>query len=141
MTRPFFFFFPFFSSLIWRVDPDVVTAVGLQVSTATFNGLLLGTRWGLEGLGAPLIGRLIDRLGWERVAPAVFGLSSLNGAIAFGLLHTAEVRAAGPGGGGGGGGLLMPLVMCSVFVSMPPPVFDEQSRDLSGLTSPSFKNR
>ena len=97
-----------------------MTNLGLQVSTATFNGLLLGTRWGLEGLCAPLIGRLIDRIGWERVAPAVFGLSSLNGAIAFGLLHTAEVRAAGLGGGGGGR-LLMPLVMCSVFVSMPPP--------------------
>ena len=85
------------------IDPDmggpvIEVGLGVAVPTATFNGLLLGTRWLLEGLGAPLVGRMIDRVGWQRVAPAVFGLSSLNGAIAFGLLGSA---AAGGGGGGG----------------------------------------
>ena len=45
--------------------PVIEVLAGVFVNTATFNGLLLGTRWGLEGLGAPLIGRSIDRLGHD----------------------------------------------------------------------------
>ena len=40
------------------------------VDTASFNGVLLGVRWALEGFGAPFYGRLVDGLGWRTVAPA-----------------------------------------------------------------------
>lgn len=92
--------------------PVIQVGAGMLVDTATFNGCLLGTRWFLEGLGAPLIGRLIDRVGWQRVAPAVFALSSFNGAITFCLLQ----QTAGAAGGEGANGVLMAAVMCCVFL-------------------------
>ena len=58
--------------------------------TASFNGVLLGTRWALEGFGAPFYGRLVDSYGWRTVAPAAFALSAANGCIGWLLLRTAE---------------------------------------------------
>ena len=68
----------------------------LSIDTATLTGLLLGTRWALEGLGAPFIGRQIDKYSWRLLAPLAFTLSSLNGAIGFLVLHSAEGSASGP---------------------------------------------
>jgi hypothetical protein len=67
---------------------------GVRVDTATFNGLLLGVRWAVEGLGAPLFGRLVDRCGWRVVAPCAFALSSANGALGFALFRAAEQAGA-----------------------------------------------
>eukprot|EP00966_Prymnesium_polylepis_P115187 2662676-Prymnesium_polylepis.1 len=67
---------------------------GVYVGTATLNGLLLGGRWALEGFGAPFIGRMIDQVGWDMVAPVAFGLSCANGSVGFLLLLVAE--SAGP---------------------------------------------
>lgn len=90
-------------------DPEtgrLATALGggVAIDTATFTGVLLALRWAFEGLGAPLIGELIDRLGWRRVAPWAFTLSSLNGFVAFLLLWRSEAQAPASGGYGGEGG-------------------------------------
>jgi len=81
----------------------------MAIGTATVTGWLLGSRWALEGFGAPLIGRLVDRVGWATVAPVTFGLSCLNGAVGFALLQTAETA------GSQASGLLLSLLLCSVM--------------------------
>ena len=83
---------------------------GMQIGTATLNGVLLGSRWALEGFGAPLIGRMVDRVGWTTVAPTVFGLSCLNGAVGFALLQTAEMA------GSEASGLLLAAILCSILL-------------------------
>lgn len=83
---------------------------GMQIGTATLNGLLLGGRWALEGFGAPFIGRLVDRVGWTVVAPAAFGLSCVNGAVGFGLLQMAE------GAGSEASGMLLGVILLSLIV-------------------------
>ena len=98
-----------------RVDPAtgqqfVTFGRSMRLGTATLNGLLLGGRWAIEGCGAPWIGRLIDRLGWPLVAPAAFGLSSLNGALGFTLLRMAEAAS------GESSGLLLTAVLACVVV-------------------------
>ena len=40
-----------------------VNLMGFVMGIATINGLLLGSRWILETLGAPFYGALIDRTG------------------------------------------------------------------------------
>lgn len=96
------------------VDPDgersVLRVGSAAVETATLTGVLLGARWAIEGGGAPLYGRLVDRLGWRRMAPASFALSSANGLLGWGLLRSAELAAdATPA-------VLLVGVLCSVVL-------------------------
>ena len=84
--------------------------MGVHIETASFNGLFIGFRWALEGLGAPLFGRLVDLCGWRTVAPAAFGLSCANGLLGFLLLRTAEAA------GQEASGLLLLTVLLTVVV-------------------------
>ena len=85
----------------------------LTVETATLTGVLLGTRWAIEGGGAPCFGRLVDRFGWRRVAPASFGLSAANGLLGWSLLRSAEIASAA--GEAASSALLLGL-LCSVVL-------------------------
>ena len=49
-----------------------VDLFGFMVGIATLNGLLLGCRWILDSIGAPLYGALIDRVGLHIGAPLCF---------------------------------------------------------------------
>jgi len=82
-----------------------------HVDTATFNGAFIGGRWALEGLIAPLFGRVIDRHGWRTIAPASFALSSANGCLGFVALWSAESA----GRDASGGLLLLVLVSLVLF--------------------------
>jgi MFS family permease len=44
----------------------------IVIGIATLNGLLLGARWALDTIGAPLYGAVIDRAGIQTGAPACF---------------------------------------------------------------------
>ena len=57
-----------------------------------------------------MFGRLVDRYGWQRIAPASFALSAANGLLGWRLLSSAELA-----GGVGSGGLLLGL-LCSVLL-------------------------
>ncbi len=63
-----------------------VALMGFVVGIATLNGLLLGCRWVLETLGAPIYGALIDRTGIRLGAPLCF----LVGLIVMLLLNLSE---------------------------------------------------
>lgn len=43
-----------------------LTFTGMVLGIATVNGLLLGTRWILDSLAAPLLGALVDRIGIQK---------------------------------------------------------------------------
>lgn len=59
-----------------------VNLFGIIIGIATLNGLLLGCRWILDTLGAPVYGALIDRIGIHIGAPLCF----LVGALVMALL-------------------------------------------------------
>ena len=63
-----------------------VDLMGFVVGIATLNGLLLGCRWVLDTLGAPIYGALIDRTGIRLGAPLCF----LGGMIVMLLLNLSE---------------------------------------------------
>ncbi len=63
-----------------------VALMGFVVGIATLNGLLLGCRFVLETLGAPIYGALIDRTGIRLGAPLCF----LVGLIVMLLLNLSE---------------------------------------------------
>ncbi|MEC8822306.1 MAG: MFS transporter, partial [Pseudomonadota bacterium] len=63
-----------------------VVLMGFVVGIATLNGLLLGCRFVLETLGAPIYGALIDRTGIRLGAPLCF----LVGLIVMLLLNLSE---------------------------------------------------
>jgi len=63
-----------------------VALMGFVVGIATLNGLLLGCRWVLDTLGAPIYGALIDRTGIRLGAPLCF----LGGMIVMLLLNLSE---------------------------------------------------
>ena len=63
-----------------------VDLMGFVVGIATLNGLLLGCRWVLDTLGAPIYGALIDRTGIRLGAPLCF----LVGLIVMLLLNLSE---------------------------------------------------
>ena len=63
-----------------------VSLMGFVVGIATLNGLLLGCRWVLDTLGAPIYGALIDRTGIRLGAPLCF----LGGMIIMLLLNLSE---------------------------------------------------
>ena len=63
-----------------------VDLMGFVVGIATLNGLLLGCRWVLETLGAPIYGALIDRTGIRLGAPLCF----LVGLIVMLMLNLSE---------------------------------------------------
>ena len=63
-----------------------VALMGFVVGIATLNGLLLGCRWVLDTLGAPIYGALIDRTGIRLGAPLCF----LVGLIVMLLLNLSE---------------------------------------------------
>ncbi len=63
-----------------------VDLMGFIVGIATLNGLLLGCRWVLDTLGAPIYGALIDRTGIRLGAPLCF----LVGLIVMLLLNLSE---------------------------------------------------
>ena len=63
-----------------------VNLMGFVMGIATINGLLLGSRWILETLGAPFYGALIDRTGIHIGAPICF----LVGSIVMLLLNLSE---------------------------------------------------
>ncbi len=63
-----------------------VALMGFVVGIATLNGLLLGCRWVLDTLGAPIYGALIDRTGIHIGAPLCF----LVGLIVMLLLNLSE---------------------------------------------------
>ena len=63
-----------------------VDLMGFVVGIATLNGLLLGCRWVLETLGAPIYGALIDRTGIHLGAPLCF----LVGLIVMLFLNLSE---------------------------------------------------
>ena len=91
---------------------------GIVVAVTTVNGLLLCMRWIIEGLGAPLYGRLLDRCGWRVVAPVAFGASSLNGILTYALLRAAGTPRDSDDGGGGGGsgsGVLLASILLAVL--------------------------
>jgi hypothetical protein len=49
-----------------------INLLGFIIGVATLNGLLLGCRWILDTLGAPVYGALIDRSGIHTGAPLCF---------------------------------------------------------------------
>ena len=63
-----------------------VNLMGFVMGIATINGLLLGSRWILETLGAPFYGAFIDRTGIHIGAPICF----LVGSIVMLLLNLSE---------------------------------------------------
>ena len=63
-----------------------VNLMGFVIGIATINGLLLGSRWILETLGAPFYGAFIDRTGTHIGAPICF----LVGSIVMLLLNLSE---------------------------------------------------
>ena len=63
-----------------------VNLMGFVMGIATINGLVLGSRWILETLGAPFYGALIDRTGIHIGAPICF----LVGSIVMLLLNLSE---------------------------------------------------
>ena len=71
--------------LLSRYGTEVVL-MGFVVGIATLNGLLLGCRWVLDTLGAPIYGALIDRTGIRLGAPLCF----LGGMIVMLLLNLSE---------------------------------------------------
>ena len=79
-----------------------------HVETASFNGIFIGLRWALEGSGALVFGKLVDRYGWRLVAPTAFGLSSTSGIIGFVALRIAEVA------GRDASGLLLVIVLGAI---------------------------
>ena len=63
-----------------------VNLMGFVMGIATINGLLLGSRWRLETLGAPFYGAFIDRTGIHIGAPICF----IVGSIVMLLLNLSE---------------------------------------------------
>jgi len=57
---------------------QAVDLFGLVIGIATLNGLLLGCRWVLDTLGAPLYGALMDRTGIHIGSPLCFFVGSLT---------------------------------------------------------------
>jgi len=73
---------------------DSVLLLGIAVGVATVNGLLLSTRWVLDGLGAPLLGAVSDRLGRRRSAFLFFGTGSVALLSASAVPHAAVLMLA-----------------------------------------------
>lgn len=55
---------------------ESVTVLGTVVGVATLSGLLLASRWVTDGLGAPLLGALSDRIGRRKASVIYFGCGS-----------------------------------------------------------------
>jgi MFS family permease len=55
---------------------DSVTVAGIAIGVATLNGMLLTARWVTDGLTAPMLGALSDRIGRRRAALLFFGVGS-----------------------------------------------------------------
>ena len=62
---------------------EEVDVLGLVVGVATLNGLLLGARWALDTVAAPVYGAVVDALGVRRSAPWLFAI----GTVALGFLY------------------------------------------------------
>ena len=56
---------------------DSLTVGGMAVGVATLNGMLLAGRWVTDGLGAPFLGALGDRIGRRQGALLFFGVGTL----------------------------------------------------------------
>ena len=56
---------------------DSLTIGGMAVGVATLNGMLLAGRWITDGLGAPFLGALGDRIGRRQGALLFFGVGTL----------------------------------------------------------------
>ncbi len=54
-----------------------LTAGGIAVGVATLNGLLLASRWVIDGAAAPVLGTLCDRIGRRTAALLFFGLGAV----------------------------------------------------------------
>lgn len=80
---------------------------GLAIGAATFSGLVLAFRWTMDGVGAPLLGALSDRLGRERLVAPLF------------LLGAAAMLMAGLSEGLGGvvAGVML-LFFCGTFLGV-----------------------
>lgn len=80
---------------------------GLAIGAATFSGLVLAFRWTMDGLGAPLLGALADRLGREQLVAPLF------------FLGAAAMLLAGLSGGLGGviAGVML-LFFCGTFLGV-----------------------
>lgn len=64
-------------SILKETVGDTVTIGAIAIGVATLNGLLLAFRWITDGLTAPLLGALSDRIGRRNAALLTFGLGAL----------------------------------------------------------------
>lgn len=64
------------------------------LGVATLTGLLLSTRWVLDGLGAPLLGALSDRIGRRRSAAVFYGSGAFALATGAGAGHVLALAAS-----------------------------------------------
>ena len=61
---------------------------GYTFGVATITGLVLAVRWGLDIIGSPVLGALMDRIGRQRALPVIFMIGSLalgSAALPFGI--------------------------------------------------------
>ena len=68
------------STLGWVLKEKVgsgVLIIGVLVGVATLNGALLAFRWAADGLAAPFLGALSDRIGRKMSAVIFFGVGAL----------------------------------------------------------------
>ncbi len=56
---------------------DSLKVGGVMIGVATLNGMLLAGRWVTDGLCAPMLGALSDRIGRRKAALLFFGLGAL----------------------------------------------------------------
>jgi MFS family permease len=89
-----------------RMEGSVLLA-GMAIGAATFSGLVLAFRWTMDGLGAPVLGALADRVGRERFVAPLF------------LLGAAAMLMAGLSEGLGGvvAGVML-LFFCGTFLGV-----------------------
>lgn len=78
------------STLGLALKEKVGESVGVldwTIGVATLNGLLLSTRWVLDGVGAPFLGALSDRIGRQRSAALFYGTGAVALAVGAGTGH------------------------------------------------------
>ena len=73
---------------------ESISVMGASIGIATLTGMLLASRWVTDGLGAPLMGAVSDRIGRRRAAFMYFGVGGVVLLAAMGMTHPACLAVA-----------------------------------------------